>query len=384
MREKTLTFSIFLLGLSLGIFLFSLFFGVERVEIVEIEKRDKSSYLDYQERVIEAIEKVSPSVVSIVVEREVSLSQDDMDFFRRFFFYPQEEDLPKRRETGGGSGFFISSEGIIITNRHVVRDENADYSVITDNGERMEAEVLARDEAQDIAFLKVEGDDYPVIDLADSDKIRVGETAIAIGYALAEFENTASKGIVSGLHRRVTATDGVSLEVLENVIQTDAGINFGNSGGPLINIKGEVIGINTAKEIESGNIGFAIPINYVKPIINSVLERGEIVYPFLGVRYVLIDEEIKREKDLPIDRGALIVEGRPGESSVITDSAADRAGLQEGDIIIKLDGKEVDSRNTLFRRILDYSPGDSVTITYLRDGEEREAETEMGERGGEI
>jgi len=354
------------------------------VEIVEIEKRDKSSYLDYQERVIEAIEKVSPSVVSIVVEREVSLSQDDMDFFRRFFFYPQEEDLPKRRETGGGSGFFISSEGIIITNRHVVRDENADYSVITDNGERMEAEVLARDEAQDIAFLKVEGDDYPVIDLADSDKIRVGETAIAIGYALAEFENTASKGIVSGLHRRVTATDGVSLEVLENVIQTDAGINFGNSGGPLINIKGEVIGINTAKEIESGNIGFAIPINYVKPIINSVLERGEIVYPFLGVRYVLIDEEIKREKDLPIDRGALIVEGRPGESSVITDSAADRAGLQEGDIIIKLDGKEVDSRNTLFRRILDYSPGDSVTITYLRDGEEREAETEMGERGGEI
>ena len=278
-----------------------------------------------------------------------------------------------------GSGFFVSSDGYVLTNRHVVEADGS-YEITTHDGETYEAEVISRDVARDLAFLKIDGNGFKTLNLGDSDGLRLGQTTIAIGYTLGELKNSVSVGVVSGLVRDIWARDGWSLERLEGMIQTDAAINLGNSGGPLINLKGEVIGINTAKDIDAENVGFAIPINQAKSAIESVLEHGRIITPYIGVRYVMIDEYEMEMRGLPIDYGALIVRGGSNQPAIDPDSPANIAGLREGDIITALDNNRIDSENPLYTAILEYMPGDTVEVEYMRGQETYVVELELAER----
>ncbi len=297
--------------------------------------------LEHEEMIISVVEENIPSVVSIVSHGIES-------------------------DSGRGTGFIISEDGFILTNRHIVYQENAEYKVYLSTGESFSAEVVAKDPFQDLAVIKIEATDLPTVDFGDSDNIRIGQTAIAIGNALGEFENTVSSGVISGTGRSIKTMGPEKSELLDDVIQTDAAINFGNSGGPLLNIKGEVIGINTAIATYAEGIGFAIPINKAERAIEGAVEEGEIVYPFLGVRYLIVDEEVKEEKDLPVDYGAVIISGK-GQPAVASDSAAEEAGIREGDVILEVDGLKIDKKNHLAKVITSYEPGDEVEIKILRN-----------------
>jgi serine protease Do len=222
---------------------------------------------------------------------------------------------------------------------------------------------------------------FKVLKLGNSDNLQIGQTVIAIGNALGEFRNTVSVGVISGLGRTITASGGGLIETLEDVIQTDAAINKGNSGGPLLNLKGEVIGVNVAMAQEAQNIGFAIPINRAKKAITQVKTLGKIVYPFLGVRYILVTPEIQEERNLPVDYGALIVKGEsPQEPGVIPGSAADKAGLREGDIILEVDGQKITPQNSLAKVIQTHNPGDKIVLKILREKKELILEATLGEK----
>ena len=332
--------------------------------------------------------EVSPAVVSIIITKDLPVfEQYYISPFNDFFGEPFNFKIPQykqkgteKKEVGGGTGFIVSKDGIIVTNKHVVLDKDADYTVLTNDGRKFAAKVLARDPVQDLAVIKIKGENLPVVKLGNSSSLRLGQTVIAIGNALGEFRNTISVGVVSGLGRKITASGGGLLETLEDVIQTDAAINKGNSGGPLLNLKGEVIGINTAIVASAQNIGFAIPVNKAKRDIEQVKKQGKIVYPFLGVRYVLVDEKVKEKKELPVGYGALVVRGSKGEEAVSSGSAAEKAGLKEGDVILELNGKKITPENSLAEIIAKYSPGDEVRLKILRDGKEKILRAVLGER----
>ncbi|MFA5878052.1 MAG: PDZ domain-containing protein, partial [Candidatus Staskawiczbacteria bacterium] len=211
--------------------------------------------------------------------------------------------------------------------------------------------------------------------------LQIGQSVIAIGNALGEFRNTVSVGVISGLGRTVSASGaGDFTEVLEDIIQTDAAINKGNSGGPLLNLKGEVIGINTAVAEAAQSIGFAIPITRAKKDIEQVSANGKIVYPFLGIRYVLVTADLKEKNELPVDYGAWIKKGEKGEVAITKDSAADKAGIKAGDIILEINSQKITQDNSLSKMISRYNPGDAVTLKVLRDGQESDIQVTLGER----
>ena len=220
------------------------------------------------------------------------------------------------------------------------------------------------------ALVEVISEPFPVVKLGNSDQLQNGQTVIAIGNALGEFRNAVSVGVISGLGRKITASGGGFVETLEDVIQTDAAINKGNSGGPLLNLRGEVVGINTAMALEAQSIGFAIPINKAERGIEQVKTLGKIVYPFLGIRYVLINEEIKKENNLSVNYGALIIKEDEGQSAIWPDSAAEKAGLREGDILLEFNNEKITIENTLAKVIMKYNPGDEVILKVLRSKEE--------------
>ena len=280
---------------------------------------------------------------------------------------------------GGGSGFIISSDGLILTNKHVVLDKQASYTVFTNDGKKYEAKVLARDPSQDLAVLKVDATGFPTVDLGDSDSLELGQTAIAIGNALGEFRNTVSVGVISGLSRTVTAAGGGLSETIEGVVQTDAAINPGNSGGPLLNLRGEVVGINTAIASDAQNIGFAIPINRAKRAIQSVKATGEIQAPFLGVRYILITPDVAKKQKLPVEYGAL-VRGSSDGPAVMPNSPAEKSGVRAEDIILKMSGTRIDGDHTLAGLIAQYNVGDTVTLTVRRNGTELTLEVVLAKR----
>ncbi|MDO8443506.1 MAG: trypsin-like peptidase domain-containing protein [Candidatus Azambacteria bacterium] len=239
--------------------------------------------LDYEDKVISAVKSASPAVVAITISKNVPIIEQCPynpfsnlpPEFQQFFgqnlqFYQPCQKGTKLQEVGGGSGFVISSDGLILTNKHVVADTAAEYTVFTNDGKKYPAKILARDPNIDIAVMKIDAINLSKVKLGNSDSIQVGQAAIAIGNALGEFRNTVSVGIVSGLSRNITASGGGVSESITGVIQTDASINPGNSGGPLLNLRGEVIGVNTAMVQGAQNIGFSIPINQVKEIINNV------------------------------------------------------------------------------------------------------------------
>ncbi len=321
---------------------------------------------DEQSAIIDVANKSTPSVVSIVVSKDVSKYYNNRYF--NDFWLDQESNNSQLQEVGAGSGFVIDSNGLIITNRHVVSDEDASYTVVFNDGKQVEAKVLARDTILDIAFLKVEGvENLTALSLGSSSELKVGQTVIAIGNALGEFSNTVSSGIISGLSRDIVASDsqGANEESIENVIQTDASINPGNSGGPLLDINGNVIGVNVAVA-SAENIGFAIPIDIVKDLISKLNAKGEIERPALGVRYVLVDESVQKEKSLSVDYGALIVKGNLStETAIVPNSPADKAGLKEGDVILEVNNQKIDSENTLVSIIQKYKVGDTVNVKVL-------------------
>ncbi|MCD6500918.1 trypsin-like peptidase domain-containing protein [bacterium] len=356
-----------------------------------------------EEAVIRVVREVSPAVVSIIITKDLPVYEEYYENpFEEFFGegIPFEFKVPKYRqkgtekqEIGGGTGFIISADGMILTNKHVVSDTQADYTVLTNDGKKYPAKVLARDPFQDLAILKIEKEKlidkegeflqkpFTVVHLGDSENLQIGQTVIAIGNALGEFRNTVSVGVISGLGRTITASGGGIVETLEDVIQTDAAINRGNSGGPLLNLKGEVIGVNVAMAQAAQNIGFAIPINKAKKDIEQVKTIGKIVYPFLGVRYVLITKELQKERNLKVDYGALIVGGEtPQEPAIVPGSQAEKAGLREGDIILEVDGEKITLQNSLAKIIRAYNPGDKLVLKILRGDKEITIEATLGEK----
>lgn len=336
--------------------------------------------IGYEAQLINVVKKVSPAVVSIAVTKNVPIIEQyyvnpfgNDPFFQQFFGdqfqIPQyRQKGTKKQEVGGGSGFIISANGLILTNKHVVNDSQAEYTVFTNDGKKYDARVLARDPIQDLAVLKIDANGLSTIPLSDSDKLDVGQIAIAIGNSLGEFKNTVNVGVISGIGRTIVASGGGITETLQNVIQTDASINPGNSGGPLLNLKGEVIGINTAIAQGAQNIGFAIPINQAKRDISDAISKGRIITPYLGVRYATITSALQEEKKLPFDYGALVIKGGEGETAIVKDSPADKAGIKEGDIILEFNSRRVDKDHQLASLIVLNSVGESVPLKIWRGG----------------
>ena len=280
---------------------------------------------------------------------------------------------------GGGSGFIVGSDGIIVTNKHVVDDSEARYKVVFSDGKEYDIKSMDKDPVLDIAILKIDANRLPKLDLGDSNDLKLGQTVVAIGNSLAEFENTVTRGVISGMERRVqTVNKEGQTEMLEQAIQTDAAINFGNSGGPLIDIAGKVIGINTAVSVQGQSIGFAIPINSIKKSIKSFEQTGKIIRPWLGVRYIPVTEKVKEEKSLPIDYGVLLVPDENGNASA-ENSPARKAGFLENDLIYEVDGKKIDLDNSLSKMILTYEVGDRVEIDFYRDGKETKKDVTLEE-----
>jgi len=370
-----------------------------QLEVPEAQKTEEKnqesgayvSNISYEQAIIDVVKNANQSVVSIIISKDLPVYEqqwvnpfgDGSGFDIQIPQYVQKGT--EYKEVGSGSGFIVSADGLVLTNKHVVSDKTADYTVIMNDGQKYSAKVLALDPVQDLAIIKVENTDsktFQPLKLGDSSGIQIGQTAIAIGNALGEFSNTVSVGVVSGLGRTISASDqtGAVSETLEDIIQTDAAINSGNSGGPLLNLKGEVIGINTATAQDAQSIAFAIPINYVKKDIDQVIATNKIVYPFLGVRYVLVNEQVKKTYDLSIDYGALVAKGNSGEAAVTTGSPAEKAGIKAGDVILEFNGEKITTENTMSKIIQKYNAGDSVTLKILRDGKEIELQVTLGER----
>ncbi|MCS7200680.1 MAG: trypsin-like peptidase domain-containing protein [Patescibacteria group bacterium] len=332
------------------------------------------------------VERTSPAVVSIVISKYVPVIErfyfnpfEDLDlppelkpFFQ--FEFPAPRSVPnqnrsEKRKVGGGTGFIVSPDGLIVTNKHVVSDREAEYTVYLSNGKKYTAKVLAVHPVDDLALIKINANNLPVLKLGDSDRIKLGQFVLAIGNALAEFQNTVSFGVVSGLKRSITASDeSGNIERLDDLIQTDAAINFGNSGGPLINLQGEVIGVNTAIAGGAENIGFAIPVNRAKKMIEEFNRKGKIEVPFLGVYYMLVNDEIQKKFDLPVNYGAFIY--RDKESAIVPNSPAEKAGLRNRDIILEIDNEKITPQNNLAQIVSRKNIGQRISLKVLRENRE--------------
>ena len=366
--------------------------NIELPGVTKIIEKEYIPQTTQEQAVIKVVEDYSPAVVSIIVTKDVPIMEQY--YYNPFYFQlPQYlQQGTQKQEVGGGSGFLVSKEGMVITNKHVVLDEEAEYTIFTNDGKSYPAKVLAKDPFQDLAILKIDQEkivdeygnftlmSFPVVKLGDSDSLQMGQMVIAIGNVLGEFRNSVSVGVVSGLGRTITAEGGGFVETIEDVIQTDAAINRGNSGGPLLNLKGEVVGINTAMIQEAQSIGFAITINKAKRDIEQVKKIGRIVYPLLGIRYVPVTEKIKEDNNLPVSYGAWITQGAGGEPAVYPDSAAEKAGLREGDIILEFEGEKITAENTLAKMIQKHEPEDEVVLKIFREGEEKEMTVILDER----
>jgi S1-C subfamily serine protease len=279
---------------------------------------------------------------------------------------------------GVGSGFIFNADGWILTNKHVV--EGADEIRVQLHDSRLfTGRVVGIDTLTDLAIVKIDATGLPVAPIGSSDELEVGQLAIAIGNPLGNFENTVTTGVVSGLGRHIQAGDGgASSEQLNNLIQTDAAINPGNSGGPLVNSAGAVIGINTAVNQDAQGIGFAIPIDVARPIMDLAVAGEPIARPWIGVRYVLVDRQLAADRDLSVDHGVLIDAGANGAPAIIPGSPAEGAGLREGDIVVAVDGDPVDADHDLSTRILPHVPGDTVHLSVVRGGDTLDVSVTLG------
>ncbi len=361
MRRNLIFFLILFIILSVGIGIgwqADNFFNQKIDSVVADDLR-----LDEQEATIRAIKNVMPAVVSIIIY--------DYQNFETINMLTGGLEIQKyRKQMIKGTGFLISVDGYILTNKHLVeaaREETGEYRIILNNGKEYFAQLIDKDSFNDLAILKIFDKDLPVVELGDSNSLQVGASVIAIGNALGLYENTVTKGIVSGLGRSLIASDqSGNAEALDNLLQTDAKINVGNSGGPLVDLTGKVVGINTAVEQAGSAIGFAIPINDAKPVIRSIKERGLIIRPRLGVRYRMLTPEIAQDNNLTRNSGAWITTESKELPAILPDSPAAKAGLGEGDIVFEINAIKIEGKNTLLSIIQRYKPGDKIGLKIQR------------------
>jgi serine protease Do len=352
----------------------------------------KLQVVDEDSQIIEAIDRISPTVVSIVATKDLQIIKTNPDLLDDPFGFFEESNSgiqTKREKIGGGTGFIFTEDGLIITNKHVVADGKAKYTVILNNGDEYPAEVVDKDVFNDIAVVRLlpnkEGkkpNNLPVVTFGDSKKIKVGQRVIAVGNALSEFANTVTVGVISAKNRSIIVSDEYGREEsFAGLIQTDAAINPGNSGGPLVNLAGEVVGISTAVEVGANGVGFAIPINDITFVIDSVQKVGRIVRPVLGVRYIQLDKKVAEEYFVPgINEGALLIgNALNGDLAVTPNRPADEAGLQENDVIIEINGETVTKENTLSDIISKQDVGDAIKVIYLRNGKQVQTEVVLEE-----
>lgn len=313
---------------------------------------------DIQTSVTRAVQRVGPAVVTVVGTVPGQPS-----------FFGQTAD-----QTVSGSGFFISNDGYIVTNNHVVEGTNA-VSVVLSSGSQEKATVVGTDQFNDIAVLKAEGTVPAVVALGNSDVLRPGESAIAIGSPLGDFKNTVTMGVVSATGRSIDTGKGYQMEGL---LQTDAAINPGNSGGPLVNLAGEVIGVNTLIVRSSGNgavaegLGFAIPINTAQAVATQIIQKGYFSHPYLGIAYQPIAPDIASSYNLPVQWGAYV-------TRVAAGSPAGKAGLQEGDIITRVGDVSIDETHSYLNTLYTYKPGDQITLSIIRNGQTVKLQVTLGE-----
>jgi serine protease Do len=350
---------------------------------------------------VKAIENVSGAVVSIIASKDLQFYRaGSFDPFEEFFFGRsrriEREDLQpeiRRQQVGGGSGFVVDKDGLVVTNKHVIADKKAQYAIVLKDGTEFEAEFVSEDPFFDIALMRLkiaEDDDLAdekreklnnlaVAQLGDSDVLRVGQKVYAIGNALSEYQNTVTSGIISGKGRDIVAGGAfVRSELLSGLLQTDAAINPGNSGGPLVNVAGQVIGINVAIDQNGSNVGFAIPVNDLKPALESVKTHGEIKRPMLGVRYLMLDEAKAKELQIDVAHGALLVgNDENGEFAVVPASPAEKAGLQMKDVILEIDGVKIEKGNDLHKLVRRKNFGDKLKLKVWRSGREIDVEAQL-------
>jgi len=344
--------------------------------------------------VVQIVKQALPAVVSIAMMQELG----DFDF-------PLKKSSKKTTKSkkdfspslpcvmlGGGSGFVVDEDGTILTNRHVITDPLGEYVVVMPNNQKIMTEILAYDPIHDIALLKINPaavllpQPLPIIPLGNSLKAELGETVVAIGNALGLFRNTVSVGVVSGLSREIHAQNELTTEKtkLRGLIQTDAAINPGNSGGPLLNLRGEAIGINAAMVFGAENIGFALPINNAKWALKELKQYGRIRQPYLGVRYLAIDSELKHQFSLPVNYGVLVMaepeikKGR--KQAVVPNSPAAKAGLKEADIILEIQGKKITTKQTVNDILELCHIGREIPMKILRNGQEKMLKIVLAER----
>ncbi len=318
--------------------------------------------LDDQEASIRSIAKVQPAVVNIIV-------YDDEDILTIDVKTGAKKIESERTQKGRGTGFIISSDGYLITNKHVIESasDKGSFRIIMNNGKQYYAQLIAKDPLNDLAILKIFDQNLPFVELGDSDSLLVGSTVIAIGNALGLYQNTATKGIVSGLGRSIIASEEANgqIQSLDNIIQTDAGINHGNSGGPLVDLQGKVVGINVAIDESGSAIGFAIPINDARVVIKSIIENGRIIRPRLGLRYIMLTPEIAIDNKLNRTSGAWL-KTNDDDEAIIKDGPAYKAGLLMGDIIFEINAIKIEGKDTLLSVVQRYKPGDKIGMKILR------------------
>jgi len=321
----------------------------------------------YEESVIaKIVEETLPSVVTVGINKVISTNDTfGINPFNTFMPFNRIPGTQKKVEQNIGSGFITSADGLIITNKHVVSDTEATYQVLTNDKKRYQVEKIYRDPLNDLAILKINAGNLKPLKLGNSSKLKLGQLTIAIGTPLGKFTNTVTSGIISGLGRGITAGSPFEgyVEKLDNVIQTDAAISPGNSGGPLLDSKGEVIGVNAAIAQEGQNIGFAIPVNVVSDLINNFQKNGgRFERPYIGIRYKLIDKRTAILNELV--EGAYIVQ-------VVQGSPAEKSGIQEEDIIIEFDGKKIDGSDeqAFAKFIAGKKPGERVSLRIWRNKE---------------
>ncbi len=337
-----------------------------------IQPDEKVKVVTEESITIDIVKKAGPSVVTIAEEVSArSSAQFNFGPFSIFGVPGAEEEEEPAEPQSIGTGFIIDGdEGLVLTNKHVVSGTDGKYQIVTSTDKKYEVTKIYRDPLNDIAILQINksqnvGDKLSPIELGDSSNLQVGQYVVAIGTALGEFKNTVTTGVISGLGRGITAGNPYAgyVERLDNVIQTDAAISPGNSGGPLLNSAGQVIGVNTAVSSAGQNIGFAIPINVIKDSLNNFNQTGRFERPHLGIAYRLISRDVALLNDLP--EGAYV-------QQVVEDSSADAAGVSIGDIITKLDGQRVDEKMQIATFIAKKKVGEVIVITLFRDGDTKE------------
>lgn len=342
---------------SVGYCIYDFLQGNETVVISNNQPSNDGNSLNFTEGSIADIaSKVSPSVVSIVTEVRTT------SFFGT-----------TSTSTAAGTGMIVTSDGYVLTNKHVIDGARSIQIILDDGTTYDDVTVVGTDPLSDVAFLKIaDVRDLPTVTLGDSKTVTAGQPVIAIGNALGQFQNTITYGIISGVGRSITASNGdsTSAENLTDMIQTDAAINAGNSGGPLVNAAGEVIGINTATSNNADGIGFAIPISSVKGMLQNIIDHQTAMRSYMGVYYINITPEVAKTYNLPVNAGAYVYS--PSQySAIIKDGPAAKAGLKDKDIITKINGVAVGASSSVASLIGEYQPGDTIQITVLRDGKEQ-------------